>query len=59
MNQEQLHVLKQAHADGAIIQALVLFSAGFTAQWTDVPSPMWNGCTEYRIKPIRKEHERL
>ena len=51
MNSEQLLILKSAHKEGATIQALVLFYVGVSPQWVDVPSPMWRGCTEYRIKP--------
>ena len=43
--------LKEAHAEGKQIQALVQFYIGFTKQWVDVAEPMWKAGTEYRVKP--------
>lgn len=51
MTREELNELKAQHANGARIQARVLWFIGCSPAWTDVADPMWNGCTEYRIKP--------
>ncbi len=56
MNTEQLNALKQAHLNGAKVQALVQFSVGFPPQWIDVADPLWYGGTEYRIKEIKHDY---
>lgn len=48
---QNIEQLKLAHSEGKTIQALVQFYVGFQKQWVDVPSPIWNPITEYRVKP--------